>query len=155
MSFQGRFNLKMDEKGRFKLPSPFLGLDQSKSTSSQFMVTNAFYKSEKCLDLYPVKEWEKLVKTTNQLPQFDQHVQAFQRFYISSAQSVEMDKNDRLLIPTQLRQFSGLEDQIVVIGMGSKMEVWNQSSWEKVFTEISSQYDEILKTVSHFQQGRG
>jgi MraZ protein len=155
MSFQGRFEQKMDEKGRFKLPSHLIAQDQSKSLKSQFVVTNAFYKSEKCLDLYTLKEWERLVKTTSQLPQFDQHVQAFQRFYISSAQTLEMDKSDRILIPTQLRNFGTLEDQVVVIGMGSKIEIWNQKSWEKVFTDISLQYDDILKTVSLLQQGRG
>ncbi len=138
----------MDQKGRFRLPSSFIeqGMD------SQFVITNSLYKGEKCLDLYTRKEWQVLQAKMSNLPVFDTHVQAFQRFYISSAQNLEKDGQERLLIPTLLRDFAGLEAEIVAIGMGHKVELWNETSWQKIFSDIAVNYDDILKAVSGFQQ---
>lgn len=160
----------MDQKGRFRLPSAFIGIEaegadelalqvtdprpsqEASQTTSNFVVTNSLYKGEKCLDLYPEHEWKKIERKMSELPAFDAHVQAFQRFYISSAQHLQKDGQDRLLIPTQLREFAGLDSQIVAIGMGHKVELWNETSWQKIFADIAINYDDILKAVSHFQQ---
>ncbi len=148
MVFQGRHHLKMDQKGRIRLPSVFI----QGGLGAEFVITNSLYKGEKCLDLYSLKEWKALESKTSKLPVFDTHVQAFQRFYISSAQNLEKDGQDRILIPTLLREFAGLETQIVAIGMGHKIELWNESAWQKIFSDIAVNYDDILKTVSQFQQ---
>lgn len=137
----------MDQKGRFRLPSAYVNGEQL-----GFVITNSLYKGEKCLDLYLESEWKKIEQKMAELPAFDAHVQAFQRFYISSAQTLQKDGQDRLLIPTQLREFAGLDTQIVAIGMGNKIELWNESSWQKIFADIAINYDDILKAVSHFQQ---
>jgi MraZ protein len=148
LAFQGRHHLKMDQKGRFRLPSSFL----SEGSDDGFVITNSLYKGEKCLDLYTHKAWKKVESKMSELPQFEAHVQAFQRFYISSAQNMSKDAQDRLLIPTQLREFAGLESEIVAIGMGHKIELWNESSWQKIFLDIATNYDDILKSISGLQQ---
>ncbi len=150
MDYQGRYHLKMDQKGRLRLPTGFI-TDQ---VNSGFVITNSIYKNEKCLDLYSLAEWHKIELKMAGLPQFDSHVQAFQRFYVSSAQPVNKDSQDRLLIPTLLREFAGLESKIVAIGMGQKIELWNENSWQKIFSDIATNYDDILKAVSQFQQGK-
>lgn len=147
LEFQGRYNLKMDQKGRLRLPSVI----SQKSGSGSYVITNSLYKGEKCLDMYTQEGWDSFLLTLSDLPKFDANIQAFQRFYISSAQSVNKDAQDRLLIPTHLREFGKLESQIVAIGMGSKVELWNENSWLKIFSEISTNYDEILLSVSKFQ----
>lgn len=152
MAFQGRHHLKMDQKGRFRLPSTFLSDASLANSEAGFVITNSLYKGEKCLDLYSASEWQKVEAKMAEMPQFESHVQAFQRFYISSSQNLTKDNQDRLLIPTQLREFAGLETQIVAIGMGHKIELWNENSWQKIFSDIATNYDEILKAVSHFQQ---
>lgn len=148
MAYQGRHHLKMDQKGRFRLPSSFLVHD----VHDGYVITNSLYKGEKCLDLYSAQEWQRVEAKMSELPEFESHVQAFKRFYISSSQALTKDNQDRLLIPTQLREFAGLETQIVAIGMGHKIELWNETSWQKIFADIATNYDEILKAVSHFQQ---
>lgn len=147
MAFQGRHHLKMDQKGRFRLPSSLV----SDGPMTEFVLTNSLYKGEKCLDLYTLDVWTSVQERAAELPVFDTHVQAFQRFYISSAQKVEKDGQDRILIPTGLREFANLDSEIVAIGMGHKLELWNLFAWDKIFSDISMNYDEILKTVSQFQ----
>ncbi len=138
----------MDQKGRFRLPSSFL----VEGDLTNFVITNSLYKGEKCLDLYTEAQWLTVEAKMAELPPFETHVQAFQRFYISSSQSLSKDNQDRLLIPTQLREFAGLDSEIVAIGMGHKIELWNEVSWQKIFVDIATNYDDILKAVSHLQQ---
>lgn len=138
----------MDQKGRLRLPS---GLISTQEIGS-FIVTNSIFKGEKGLDLYTDKGWEELQTKMSGLPQFDSKIQSFQRFYISSAQVISKDNQDRLLIPTQLREFAGLDSKIVAIGMGNKIELWNENVWQKIFSEISNSYEDILQAVSLFQK---
>lgn len=148
MVFQGRHHLKMDQKGRFRLPATFL----VEANDESFMITNSLYKGEKCLDLYTQAAWDEFEVKMSELPMLDAHVQAFQRFYISSAQPLSKDAQERLLIPTQLREFAGLETQVVAIGMGHKIELWSEISWNKIFSDIAVNYDDIMRAVSQFQQ---
>lgn len=151
MSFSGRLNLKMDPKGRFRLPSTFASSALS-SGQSGLVITNSIYKGEKCLDVYTESEWVLLQEKMSKLPAFDTHVQAFQRFYLASAHKVSLDGQSRLLTPPALRDFANLSSNIVVIGMGSKFEIWDEKTWNKVFGDISQNYDEILQAVSQLSQ---
>lgn len=158
MSFSGRLNLKMDPKGRFRLPSTFAsGVSEQDQNDGQIhlVITNSIYKGEKCLDVYTESEWEILTQRMSKLPAFDTHVQAFQRFYLASAHKIVLDAQGRMLTPTILRDFAGLNGNIVVIGMGTKFEIWDEGVWNKVFGDISQNYDEILQAVSRLSQGEG
>lgn len=155
MSFSGRLNLKMDPKGRFRLPSTFAsGVSEKDQSEGQIhlVVTNSIYKGEKCLDVYTESEWELLTQRMSKLPAFDTHVQAFQRFYLASAHKVVLDTQGRMLTPTVLREFAALSANVVVIGMGSKFEIWDEAAWNKVYGDISQNYDEILQAVSRLSQ---
>ncbi|MCO5114110.1 MAG: division/cell wall cluster transcriptional repressor MraZ [Bdellovibrionaceae bacterium] len=155
MSFSGRLNLKMDPKGRFRLPSTFAsGVSEKDQREGQIhlVITNSIYKGEKCLDVYTESEWELLTQRMSKLPAFDTHVQAFQRFYLASAHKVVLDAQGRMLTPTVLREFAALSANVVVIGMGSKFEIWDEAAWNKVYGDISQNYDEILQAVSRLSQ---
>ena len=138
----------MDQKGRFRLPVSLF----KKGDLSECIITNSTYRSQRCLDVYSLDQWENLVQKISKLPPLDSHIQAFQRFYMASAQSVQKDGQNRFLVPPTLREFAALKTEIIVIGMGHKFEIWNVIQWTQVFKDIEVQYEDILQSVSQLHK---
>ncbi len=151
MVFRGRFFCKLDVKGRLSLPSAY-GFKKSK-VQNQFVITNSKTKDQRFLDVYLLKEWEALEKKVLKWPALDKNVQAFQRFYMSSAQTVDMDTQGRFLIPQGLRQYAHLKEatEVVLVGMGHKIEIWNANDWEKLFSKIELNFEDLLEEVIQHQ----
>jgi len=84
-----------------------------------------------CLLLYPIEEWLPIEKNIAALPSLDKKARALKRFLIGYATDVTMDKNGRLLVPPPLREFAKLDKQTVLIGQGSKFEIWDLELWQK------------------------
>ncbi len=151
---RGRFDCKVDAKGRLSLPSALrTQLPASSSTKPvNLVITNSLFKNRKCLDVYPEDEWKKLEKRIAALPSLKVEVQAYQRFYLSAGQPIELDGHHRMLVPQTLRKFAGIEEDIVVIGMGSKFEIWPASIWLSLQEELSQQFDDIQAAVAALEE---
>lgn len=147
---RGRFEIKMDAKGRMNLPSAL-----QDATNSSFVVTNSQYQGCRCLDIYTKEEWEKLESRISQLSSLKKEVQAFQRFYIAGGQPVDAGSQGRVLIPKSLRDYANLEDEIVIVGMGSKLEVWNLSDWQKIFDNLATDFEDTLGVIANLDMGVG
>src|SRR5262245_34021924 len=118
---RGRFEIKLDPKGRLSLPQGLrVGLP-----GQRIVITNSRYRGLSCLDVYSLGEWQKLERRIGRLSSLRAEVQAFNRFYLSGGQTVEVDAQNRILIPQGLRRFSGLESEVVLVGLGSKFEIWS------------------------------
>jgi MraZ protein len=139
--FRGRFEVKVDPKGRMSLPP---GL----RVSDQMVVTNHRLSGRNALHVYTFDQWERLENRVSRLSQLDASVQAFIRFYISGGQVVELDAQGRLLLPAGLRKFSGIEGDAVLVGLGDKLEVWSTPMWETLFHELTADFDRIQADVA-------
>ncbi len=139
--FRGRFEVKVDPKGRVSLP-PGLRI------SDRLVVTNHRLSGRSALHVYTFDQWEILENRIAQLSQLDVSVQAFIRFYISGGQVVELDAQGRLLLPAGLRKFSGIEGDAVLVGLGDKLEVWSTAMWETLFHEMTTDFDRIQADVA-------
>ena len=148
---RGRFQIKMDAKGRMNLP---VALSEV-SEDSSFVVTNSQYQGCRCLDVYTKEEWDKLDARIAQLSPLKKEVQAFQRFYIAGGLPVEAGSQGRMLIPKSLREYANLEDQIVIVGMGTKLEIWNLSDWQKIFDNLATQFEDTLSVIANLDMGVG
>lgn len=149
--FRGRFDLKLDDKGRVSLPRSFL--DQVESTKEpQLVITNGYSKGFKYLDVYPVSKWKHLESRISKLSSLKAEVQAFQRFYLSGGQEQSLDKNNRILIPMGLRDFSELGDHVVIVGMGEKFEIWSHKFWKKFYDKITENFDDALSIISQLEE---
>ena len=93
-----------------------------------------------CLLLYPLPEWEDLERRLMRLPGNKPAVRAFQRRMVGRASDMEMDSHGRILISKELREFAGLDRQVVLIGQGNKFELWDESRWSD-WLEASSSDD--------------
>ncbi|MDF1757117.1 MAG: division/cell wall cluster transcriptional repressor MraZ [Legionellaceae bacterium] len=125
--FRGISAIHIDGKGRLAVPTKYrcaLGMDDGAS----LVVT--IDTEEKCLLLYPVKEWQIIEENLQRLPSFDATTRRIQRLLIGHATDVKLDGNGRLLLPPLLREYAKLDKRVLMIGQSNKFEVWAESIWE-------------------------
>jgi MraZ protein len=120
--FIGEYQHGLDAKGRIIIPSKFrAALDE------HFVITRGL---DQCLFVYPKKEWETFEEKLKALPLTKRDARAFTRFFFSGANECEFDKQGRILIPNNLREYAEIEKDAVVIGVANRVEIWSKKSWE-------------------------
>jgi MraZ protein len=133
--FLGEFESTLDAKGRFLLPA---GLKKQlpEGENTRFVINRGF---EKCLTLYPRQSWEPLYARISALNDFDPKVREFRRFFLNGAMEVELDSAGRLLLPPNLKEYAGLEKDIVLASAVDKVEIWSADNYRKFFESYSSE----------------
>lgn len=126
--FRGRYQHQIDQKGRLSVPSKFREV-LSSGYDDRLIITNF----DACLWAYPVAEWQALEQKVAALPQFLDEVKALQRVFISAACECPVDKQGRILIPPSLREYGGLDKDVVIVGMTKRFEIWARERWDVVF----------------------
>lgn len=150
--FRGRSHIKLDPKGRLSLSASFR---QAITKSQQVMITNSIYKDVPYLDLHTAAEWLKIEKRINKMPQLRTEVQVFQRFYISGCESCEIDSQFRILLPQHLREYAELSEQIVLVGMGHKIEIWSEKNWGAVFKQLQKEFASASSELAELEKTGG
>jgi len=132
-SFLGEFEATLDSKGRFLLPAGFKR-QIPEGESTRFVINRGF---EKCLSLYPMSSWQPLYDQISTLNDFDPKVREFRRYFLNGAIIVEPDAAGRLLIPQNLKDYAGLEKDIVLAAAVNKLEIWDKEKYQKFFESYS------------------
>ena len=126
--FRGVNTLSLDSKGRMAIPTRYR--DQlARACSGQMVLTINALDSDHCLLLYPQPEWEEIERKIMKLSSFNKQTRKLQRMLVGHATECEMDGNGRILLPPPLREFSGLNKEVVLIGQGNKFEIWDDGTW--------------------------
>ena len=99
-----------------------------------------------CLFAFSQTEWNNFEEKLKSLPLSDKNARNFVRFFLSGATECEIDKQGRFLIPNNLRTAANLEKDAIIIGVGTRIEIWNKETWEKCDKEISA--DEIAENMT-------
>ena len=120
--FKGEYNHTIDDKGRLIIPVKFRD-----ELGSEFVVTRGL---DGCLFGYNNSEWEVFEEKLRGLPTTNKEARMFQRFMLSGAASVEVDKQGRILLPQNLRTFAHLEKDVVLIGVAGRIEIWDKETYE-------------------------
>ena len=134
--FMGEYNHTIDIKGRLIIPSKFREI-----LGDEFVVTKGL---DGCLFVYPNDEWHAFEDKLKTLPLANKEARKFTRFFLAGAASVEVDKQGRILLPYVLREFAGLDKDVVLIGVANRIEIWNRER----FTE-ASEYDDMDAIAEH------
>ena len=129
--FSGRFDHAIDEKGRVSIPARFREVLQREGHDRLF-ITNFFYDRERCLELYPPREWDAVVAKIAARGQFDPTLQKFETFYISGAQEVPVDRQGRILIPAKLREWARLGRDVTFSARRDHFQLWDNQVLERV-----------------------
>jgi MraZ protein len=131
--FLGEYTHTIDDKGRLTIPAKFRA-----ELASGMVVTRGFDNN---LMVYPLGEWEKLAQEILQKPQTEARIREFRRRVFSGAVDVEPDRQGRILVPPYLREFAGLENEVVLVGMFNYIEVWHTAVWTTVRQQIENNDD--------------
>ena len=122
--FLGEFSHTIDDKGRLTLPAkfrPVLGQD--------VVITRGI---DKCLFIFTLEEFQRIADKVSQLPMTQTEGREFSRHFFSGALNVEVDKQGRILIPQNLREYAGLNADVIVTGVNKRIEVWDGNAWRQV-----------------------
>jgi MraZ protein len=142
--FSGRYIHSIDDKGRVKLPLKIKDYLVSNYNDSNLVITNL----DKCLVAYPLEEWKKLEEKALKLPSMQKDVLEFLRYFFSGACELELDKQDRFLIPAPLKNSMGLTKEIIIVGIINKLEIWDRDLWNDNFMNAKSNFEMIAATMS-------
>lgn len=121
--FMGEYRHTVDPKGRLIIPSRFRG-----SLGAEFVVTRGL---DGCLFVYPMDSWEAYVEELRKLPLTDKNARLFTRFIIAGAATCELDRQGRILLPVTLREFAGIDKDVLLAGMLDHIEIWNEERWKE------------------------
>lgn len=134
--FMGEYNHTIDAKGRVIVPSKFRD-----KLGDSFVVTKGL---DGCLYGYADEEWKAFENKLGTLPITNKNTRQFTRFFLAGAAECEIDKQGRILLPAVLREFAGLDKDVVLVGVASRIEIWSKERW----LGITSMYDENMDEVA-------
>ena len=137
--FMGEYNHTIDTKGRVIVPSKF-----RETLGDEFVVTKGL---DGCLFVYDNQEWTAFEEKLKALTITNKDARAFVRFFLAGAAGVEVDKQGRILLPVSLREFAALERDVVLIGVGSRIEIWSRERWED-----TASFDDMDTIAEHMAE---
>lgn len=120
--FLGEYQHSIDAKGRMIVPARF-----REDLGVRFIVTKGL---DHCLFAYPQEEWKIFENKLKQLPLTNAGARKFVRFFFSGAIECELDNQGRIVLPQNLREYAGLQKEVVSIGVNNRVEIWNKESWK-------------------------
>lgn len=138
--FTGNYERNLDEKNRLIVPASYRNALEEK-----------FYLSpgidRECLVIYPLPEWEELIKKLKLLPKSDEDAQEYLRRFFSSSVECEMDKQGRIAIPVHLVRYANLGTEIIIAGVLDRIEIWSSDIWAGL--KDGEDFRKIAKRVLH------
>ena len=141
--FMGEYNHTIDAKGRLIVPSKFRD-----ALGDEFVITKGL---DGCLFVYDNKEWTAFEEKLKSLPLTNKDARQFVRFFLAGAAYVEVDKQGRILVPSNLREFAKLSKEVVLVGVASRIEIWSKEIWEN--TESFEDMEEIAEHMADLGLG--
>jgi MraZ protein len=135
----GEYQHAVDDKKRLSLPMKF-----RKELGKRLVITRGL---EGCLFVYSQKEWEKISGRLAELGMGQSATRGFTRFMLSGAIDVDVDGAGRVLIPEYLKEFARLAGTVIVTGMHSRVEVWNEKAWRDYKRKIEKEADMLAENL--------
>ena len=137
--FIGEYHHTIDEKGRIIIPVKF-----REALGKEFIITRGI---ENCLFVYSKENWAQITNKLSSLPFTKKDARTFNRFFMSGATDVELDKQGRVNISGPLIDYANLTKDCVIIGTGDRLEVWSQESWESFFDSTKDSMSDIAENL--------
>jgi MraZ protein len=137
--FLGTHSPRMDDKGRLFLPAKFRD-----RLAGGLVITPG---QERCLYVFPDAEFARLFERIRQAPVTSKAARDYQRMFLAGASDETPDKQGRVTVPPELRSYAGLTKECVVIGAGTRVEVWDAGSWSTYRAEQESAFADLSEEV--------
>ena len=140
----GTYECKIDVKGRLLIPSAFKK-QLAPVIPKGFVLKRAVFQN--CLELYPLAQWEELIKKVNSLNRFKKKNNDFIRRFTAGVKFIELDGIGRLLIPKDLIEFSNINRDVTLSTSVNIIEIWDKSSYEKAIADSRDDFAQLAEEV--------
>ncbi len=144
LNLTGVYECRADDKGRLMLPSP-LKKQLTPVINEGFIIKRSVF--HKCLELYPMPEWNAESGEVSKLNRFVKKNVDFIRIYMAGVKSVDLDNAGRLLIPKDLISFAGIQKHVVLSSAVNRIEVWDKEAYENVITQDAEHFPDMAEEV--------
>ncbi|KPU28329.1 cell division protein MraZ [Caloranaerobacter sp. TR13] len=138
--FIGEYQHSIDKKGRLIIPAKF-----RENLGESFILTKGL---DNCLFVYPKSEWKVLEEKLKSLPLTRKDARAFVRFFFAGATECELDKQGRILIPSNLREHCKLVKDAIIIGVSNRVEIWSKEEWISYNEDEDLSYENIAEKMA-------
>lgn len=139
--FSGEYECKIDAKGRMVLPARVKAKLPDVLTN-ELVIKRGF---EPCLVIYPMLEWKKVFNKVAGLNEFSKEYRQFQRNFLRGAMDVELDASSRILFPKIMTKFASIEKEVILVGMGNRLELWNPDQYEEYLINDENEFSALAE----------
>lgn len=136
----GEYEHSIDTKGRIAMPAKL-----REGLGGKFIITKGL---DGCLFVYAMDEWQHVEQKLASLPMSRKTARDFTRFLFGGACEGECDKQGRVLLPASLRRYAGLERDAVIVGVGSRAEIWDAAKWQQYNEESAEDVNELAEQLA-------
>ncbi len=135
----GEYTHTIDDKNRLSLPAKF-----RTEMGKKVVLTRGL---DKCVAIFTEKEWKKIAEKLSESSMLQADSRSFNRFMFAGATETEVDTIGRILVPDFLKTWGSLGTKVVVIGVQSRVEIWNDKAWEANKNTIEKQADTLAEKL--------
>ncbi|MFH0852328.1 MAG: division/cell wall cluster transcriptional repressor MraZ [bacterium] len=135
----GEYKHTIDAKKRLAIPAKL-----RKDLGEGAVLTRGL---DNCLALYPLNEWEKMTEKMDNLPSGKIDVRGFSRLILAGAVAVEFDSLGRILVPEFLKQYASLNKNVVIAGVHTRLEIWDEQKWEEYKKHVERDVGDIAQRL--------
>ena len=140
----GTYECKVDAKGRLMLPVSLKSQLKAALTEGFVLKRGVF---QKCLELYPMSEWEIMMQKVNKLNRFNKKNNDFIRRFTAGVKLIDVDVTGRVLIPKDLMIFSGIQKEVVLSSAVNIVEIWDKQGYELAVNDAADDFAELAEEV--------
>ena len=146
--FRGATQITLDAKGRLAVPARYR--DRLAARCAGHLICTV--DQDHCLLIYPLPDWEEIERKLMRLPTLNPQARRLQRLMVGHATDLELDSHGRVLVPPKLREYAGLTRQAMLIGQGSRFELWDEQHWNERRDEWLQAGDEPGELPAELEQ---
>ncbi|MBI5417214.1 division/cell wall cluster transcriptional repressor MraZ [Candidatus Poribacteria bacterium] len=144
--FTGEYHYAIDEKGRISIPAKFRQILEEKN-EKKLVVTRGM---DRCLFVLPGYEWQSWEAKIKSFPVTQALARSFVRVMLSGAFETQLNKQGRILIPQTLRSYAEISKDTVIIGISSRMEIWDKTRWQTYMENAEKNLEEMSEKLGNF-----
>ncbi|MCQ2362493.1 MAG: division/cell wall cluster transcriptional repressor MraZ [Acidaminococcaceae bacterium] len=140
--FNGEYAHTIDDKGRFTMPTKLRD-----AMRDGFYITRGL---DGCLNMYDIEQWKVFEAKLATLPTTSKSARDFVRFFVSGAVDSTYDKQGRVLLPPNLREYAKLDKDIIIAGVNTYCEIWDAAAWQEKQKSVVGNIDELTEQMADF-----
>ncbi len=139
--FYGEYEHTIDRKGRLIIPAKFREIVRE-NLIEKFFITRGL---DGCLFVFIEEEWRQQERSFRSIPFTKSEGRKFNRLYFSGAREVACDKQGRILIPKYLKDFADIKNDVVIVGVSNRFEIWSRARWVEFYKSSKESYEDIAE----------